>query len=30
LKNREGEVNTTETLDWDRYTGVIKERHTNF
>jgi len=26
LKNREGEVNTTETLSWDRYSGVIKER----
>ena len=25
LKNREGEVNTTETLSWDRYSGVIKE-----
>jgi DNA primase/KaiC/GvpD/RAD55 family RecA-like ATPase len=26
LKNREGEVNTTETLNWDRWNGVIKER----
>ena len=26
LKNREGEVNTVESLDWDRWTGVIKER----
>lgn len=26
LKNREGEVNTTETLSWDRWNGVIKER----
>ena len=25
LKNREGEVNTTEILRWDRWTGVIKE-----
>ena len=26
LKNREGEVNTKETLNWDRYTGVIKDQ----
>lgn len=26
LKNREGEVNTTEKLNWDRWNGVIKER----
>lgn len=26
LKNREGEVNSTETLNWDRWNGVIKER----
>ena len=26
LKNREGEVNTTEILNWDRWNGVIKER----
>lgn len=26
LKNREGEVNTTEKLTWDRWSGVIKER----
>lgn len=26
LKNREGEVNTKETLNWDRYTGVIKDK----
>lgn len=29
LKNREGEVNTTETLNWDRWNGVIKERSSN-
>jgi replicative DNA helicase len=29
LKNREGEVNTTETLSWDRWNGVIKERSSN-
>ena len=26
LKNREGEVNTTEMLNWDRWNGVIKEQ----
>lgn len=26
LKNREGEVNTKETLNWDRWSGVIKDR----
>lgn len=26
LKNREGEVNTVETLKWDRWTGVIKDQ----
>jgi DNA primase catalytic core len=26
LKNREGEVNTTETLNWDRWNGVIKDK----
>lgn len=26
LKNREGEVNTVETLNWDRWTGVIKDQ----
>jgi replicative DNA helicase len=26
LKNREGEVNNTETLLWDRYTGVITDK----
>ena len=26
LKNREGEVNTTETLSWDRWNGVIKDK----
>ena len=25
LKNREGEVNTSQILKWDRYTGVIKD-----
>jgi replicative DNA helicase len=26
LKNREGEVNTKETLSWDRWNGVIKDK----
>jgi DNA primase catalytic core len=26
LKNREGEVNTKETLNWDRWSGVIKDK----
>lgn len=26
LKNREGEVNRSETLDWDRWTGVLSNR----
>ena len=26
LKNREGEVNRTETLDWDRWTGLLTDR----
>jgi replicative DNA helicase len=26
LKNREGEVNTVEYLDWDRWNGVLRER----
>lgn len=30
LKNREGEVNTTETLNWDRWSGVIKERSISY
>ncbi len=26
LKNREGEVNSVETLDWDRWNGVIRDK----
>ena len=29
LKNREGEVNTKETLNWDRWNGVIKDKPVN-